>query len=276
VSTQQLFYEQPTAVSQTRHEAASVEVSRDFSFARQTNTVPLTAVEFPNAAAEYAIVFAGTDDALMPAVILGLRQQQNLYVNESGGWKGRYVPAFARRYPFVFSSGDDGQTFTLCIDEGYPGFNHEGRGERLFDDSGERTSYLERVLNFLKEYQLQFQRTRVFCDKLKELDLLEPVRADFTLESGERASLAGFMVINRTRLKALDGEKLAELARSDALELAYLQMHSLHNLQRMREMLGNCAATAESGASTVAAGPSSSEAEPAQNTVPAGPCRKRE
>lgn len=238
MTTQQLFYQQPTAVSQSRHAAACVEVNRDFSFARRTNTVPLTAVEFPSAAAEYAVVLAGTAEALMPAVILGLRQNENLHVDAAGNWDGRYVPAFVRRYPFVFSSADDGKTFTLCIDEGYPGFNTEGRGERLFDDSGERTQYLERVLTFLKEYQLQFQRTRAFCDTLRELDLLEPVRADFTLESGEQASLAGFMVINRNKLKALDGDRLAELARSDALELAYLQMHSLHNLPPMRERLG--------------------------------------
>lgn len=271
MTTQQLFYEHPTAVSQTRHGTASVKVSRDFSFARQTNTVPLTAVEFPSAAAEYAIVFAGTEEALMPAVILGLRQKENLYVDGDGSWQGRYVPAFARRYPFVFSSADDGQTFTLCIDEGYPGFNQEGRGERLFDDKGERTGYLERVVNFLKEYQLQFQRTRAFCDRLKELDLLEPVRADFALESGERASLAGFMVINRGRLKALDGDRLAELARTDALELAYLQMHSLHNLKRMRELLGSSAAATAPDAAMAAAASPPTEAD----SAPSKPRRKR-
>ena len=97
MTTQQLFYEEPVAVSQSRHAEACVEVSRDFSFARSTNTVPLTAVEFPEAAAEYAIVFAGNEQGLMPAVILGLRQAENLYVKEAGERLGRYVPAFVRR-----------------------------------------------------------------------------------------------------------------------------------------------------------------------------------
>jgi len=255
VTTQQIFYDQPAVISQARHASWSVEVAHDYSFARKTNTVPLTAVEFPNAAAEYAIVFTGADEAMMPAVILGLRKHQNVLVDEGGGWSGQYVPAFVRRYPFVFSSGDDGRTFTLCIDEGYPGFNAEGRGERLFDDDGERTGYLERVLDFLKEYQLQFQRTRAFCDKLRELELLEPVRADFTLASGERASLAGFTVINRNKLKELEGDTLAELARIDALELAYLHLHSLRNLQGLRELVddsvaGESAASVEHAART--------------------------
>ena len=33
-----------------------------------------------------------------------------------GNWVGKYVPAFVRRYPFVFSS-NDGENFTLCVDD---------------------------------------------------------------------------------------------------------------------------------------------------------------
>lgn len=59
------------------------------------------------------------------------------------------MPAFLRRYPFVFSSNDDASTFTLCIDEEFDGLNQDGRGERLFDSEGERTQYLQNVLGFL-------------------------------------------------------------------------------------------------------------------------------
>ena len=150
-------------------------------------------------------------------------------------------------------------------------------GERLFDEKNERTGYLERVLNFLKEYQIQFQRTRAFCDKLKELELLEPVRADFTLPSGDRASLSGFMVVNRAKLKALDGDKLAELASSDALELAYLQMHSLNNLERMREVLGDAPAAGEEATASDAPDRAASEdgnASPDETNETAAPKRK--
>jgi hypothetical protein len=43
-----------------------------------------------------------------------------------GGWQAKYIPAFLRRYPFVFSSNDDGNNFVLRIDEGFPGFNQPG------------------------------------------------------------------------------------------------------------------------------------------------------
>ena len=63
-------------------------------------------------------------------VILGVEKDENLYVKQPGSWDARYVPAFVRRYPFVFSRSDDGQTFTLCIDETWSGCNADGKGER--------------------------------------------------------------------------------------------------------------------------------------------------
>ena len=53
-STRQLlFYEQATPLSKERHAKWSVELGRDYAFARATNSVPLTRVEFARAAREY-------------------------------------------------------------------------------------------------------------------------------------------------------------------------------------------------------------------------------
>lgn len=235
MAKQLLIYETAVPVNKQRHGNWSVRTGSDYSFMREVNSVPLTAVEFAHAASEYTIVFSGADGQVMPAVILGMRDHENLYLGEGGAWQSRYVPAFVRRYPFVFSSSPDGKTFTLCVDEQFAGCNQDGRGERLFDADGERTQYLANVLNFLREYQAQFQRTQAFCAKLKELKLLEPMQALFTLGSGERTTLGGFMGIERERLKALSGAQLAELASSDELELAYLHLHSLRNVRAMAD-----------------------------------------
>ena len=164
-----------------------------------------------------------------------MRERQNLFVDERGAWKGKYIPAFFRRYPFVFSGSGTGGTFTLCIDEEFSGCNKEGRGERLFDSQGERTQYLEGILNFLQAYQAQFQRTQGFSRQLVDLNLLEPMQAQFTLKTGQRGTLGGFRAINRERVKALDGDKLTALARSDELELVYTHLQSLGNFTPMVE-----------------------------------------
>jgi len=230
-----LIYESAVPVTAQRHGQWSLEPANDFSFSRRVNSVPLTAVEFPNAAAEYAIVFAGTKDAVIPVVLLGMRTDENLYLADGGGWQAKYVPAFVRRYPFVFSTSTDGRTLTLCIDESYPRLNQESRGERLFDDESKPTPFVERALKFLEQYQAEFHRTQMFCKQLVELDLLEPMRAQANLGNGEKLSLVGFMATNRDKLKALPAEKLAELVKSGALELLYLHLNSMRNLTAMGE-----------------------------------------
>ena len=238
MASQMLIYESAVPVSSARHAGWSVEVGRDYAFSKSVNSVPLMAVEIPNATAEYAVVFSGTDQAMLPAVILGMRGNENLYLSTQGDWQAKYLPAFVRRYPFVFSGSADGNTFTLCIDESFPGFNQKGRGERLFDEQGKPTTYVENVLKFLEQYQIEFRRTQAFCAKLRELDLLEPMRAQADLVSGERVSLTGFMAVNRDRLKALPGEALADLAKTDALELLYLHLQSMRNFTGMMDRLG--------------------------------------
>ena len=237
MATQLLIYETAVPVSAARHRDASVEVGSDYAFARNVNSVPLMAVEFPHAAPEYAIVFAGAKDEVMPAVILGVRGNENLYLTAQGKWSAKYIPAFVRRYPFVFSTTDDGKTFMLCVDEAFPGFNREARGQRLFADDGKPSAYVDNVLKFLQEFQAQFSRTRAFCRKVKELDLLEPMQAQISTDSGERLSLGGFWAVNRAKLKALSGEKLAELAKTDELELLYLHLQSMRNFNALKDRL---------------------------------------
>lgn len=166
MTAQLLIYESAVPVTATRHGNWSLEGGTDYGFSKHVNSVPLMAVEFPSAASEYAIIFSGTKDAVIPAVILGMRGDENLYLTGDGGWQAKYVPAFVRRYPFVFSTSQDGNTFTLCVDESYPRFNQEARGERLFTDDQKPTPYVERVLKFLENYQAEFRRTQALCQKL--------------------------------------------------------------------------------------------------------------
>jgi hypothetical protein len=233
MSAQLLIYESAVPVSNARHGQWSLEVGGDYAFSKRVNSVPLMAVEFPNAAPEYAIVFAGTGDAMVPAVILGMRADENLYLTKQGGWTGNYIPAFVRRYPFVFAGSADGKTYTLCIDESFKGFNQEARGQRLFNEEGKPTAYVENVLKFLEQFQIEQRRTQALCRKLQELNLLEPMRAQFNLGSGEQLALTGFMAVARDRIRTLNPEALAELVKSDQLELIYLHLQSMRNFQAM-------------------------------------------
>jgi hypothetical protein len=234
MAKQLLFYEKVAPVSAERHGNLCVESGVPYEFARHARAVPLVAAEIPHAAREYTVVFADAGESITPFVILGIKDDENLYISEEGEWTAKYIPAFVRRYPFVFSSHDDDKTrFTLCIDESWAGCNTEGRGERLFDDEGKRTEFLDRLLKFNENYQVSAQQTTAFCNKLKELDLLDAKEGQLTLADGEKLRLRGFMAVSREKLNALPESTLSELAKNGALELTYAHLLSMNNFVAM-------------------------------------------
>ena len=235
--TQLLLYRDAKPVSAEHHKDLAVKTGDNYGFAKEVNSVPLTAIEFAQASGEYPIVFAGNDETVMPAVILGVSQNQNLYVDDDGTWQGKYIPAFVRRYPFVFSTDNEGKRFVLHVDENFDGCNRKGTGERLFDSGGEQTQYLKSVLSFLQDYQARFQRTKEYCDRLKSLGLLQTMEAQFNLTSGEQRSLSGFMTGDREKLKAIAAEDLAVMFGNDELECTYLHLHSLRHFGDMLERM---------------------------------------
>jgi len=206
MSKQLLFYDLITPVSNARHRDWSVKPSDGFSFASHANSVPLMAVEFIAAAHEYPIVFTLDENKVaMPVVVLGYDADRSLYVKSDGSWDAKYVPAFIRRYPFIFSTSDDEKTLTLCIDEAYEGFVRDARdGERLFDDDGGRTPYLERMLEFVNQYQGEHQRTVAYGRALAGLDILQASEAKFAFGDGKEQALRGFYCVSREKLKTLD------------------------------------------------------------------------
>lgn len=237
MAKQLLIYQSAVPVSAARHGSACFEPVDNYAFSAGINAVPLMAVEFMHAATEYAIVFTAAGDDVLPVVVLGLRPEQNLYLSADSQWQAKYVPAFIRRYPFVFSTSADQKTLTLCVDESHPGFNGEGRGQRLFGDDGKPSAYVEQVLKFLQDYQAHFERTRAFGKRLKEFNLLEPMQVQVTTPAGEKLSLGDFMAVTRNRLRTLGGDALATLAKTDELEMLYLHLYSMRNFNDVKERL---------------------------------------
>lgn len=232
---QLLIYDHVVPIASVIHANVSVEITATYGFARNLNSVPLLSVEFVAAAIDHPVVFARNNGSIFPAALLSLRPGCNDSIDLNGGWQGGYIPAFLRRYPFVFSHEDhDGKdTFTLCIDESAEGFNREGRGERLFDADGNRTDFLKKSLGFVAEFQTQFHRTRAFCDALVELDLLEEAQARYRDASGADASMGGFAVLNRAKLKQISAAKLRNFFDRDLLDPCFAHLHSLQNILKL-------------------------------------------
>jgi hypothetical protein len=231
-TTLPLFYKKVVPLNKKLHQHLYIEPINNYSHARSTNSVYITAVEFLSAGREYPIVFGkGEDGSVFPVALLGLENDRNLYVNARGKWLANYVPAYVRRYPFILAfDKKNNENFAVCIDESYSGLNDKKKGVQLFTDDGEASSFLKKSVDFLKDYQVQIQATSNICNEINELELLAPMQ--FVLKKEEKKqALGGFMCVNRKKLKDLPTEKLAEMARNDYLELIYAHLHSLANLE---------------------------------------------
>ena len=122
-------------------------------------------------------------------------KEKNVFVDDDGQWDMRsYIPAYVRKYPFIFHESEDSDTFTLCVEQA--NINNDDNANPFFDD-GTPTPLVEQSLDFCKNFQAAWAQTTQFVSTLNDLDLLIERRADMQSPSGESSSLSGFNVIDK-------------------------------------------------------------------------------
>lgn len=239
MAKQSLFYEEVVPITKERHMGWSVEKPGNFSFAATQHSVPLMFSEFHMAAQDLPIVFGKSGDSTTPLAVMGLQADTSLLIDGDGAFTGRYIPAFLRRYPFIFARGaGEGDTLALCLDETHSGVDQSGeRGEKLFDEAGEPSAFLNQTMEFAKTFEVDLRKTAGFTKLLEEKNLLDPMQASITLANGQKIALTGFFVVSRERLKALDADVVQDMFQRDILELIYYHLQSLKNMERLRDLV---------------------------------------
>lgn len=234
-----LFYKKVVPLNKDVHGELYLEGIEGYLHTKETNSIYIAAIEFLQVSKEYPIVFAqGADEKVFPVALLGVKKNENLFVDDKGNWTANYIPAYVRRYPFVLATPDDKEaTFTVCIDESFPGFNTAKEGKPLFNEQGEQHDLLNQAVDFLRDYQSHVHLTTLFCENLSKLNILEPMQANMEFANGEKGALGGFMGVNRQKLKELKLAQLAELVKSDQLELIFAHLSSLQNLNGLMKRL---------------------------------------
>ena len=232
-----VYYEKPVVLDRDKHRRRRIRPGASFAFARKANSLYLAAAEFAEACKEYAIVFTrGGNGRVIPVVMLGLRGRENLYVDEAGGWRGRYIPAFVRRYPFVLAELPGQGTLAVCIDESYAGVN-DVDGEALFDAAGQDTPFLRNALEFLAACQRESLRTEAFCQRLDQAGLLAGMNARADLVDGRTFSVNGLLVVDEKKLMTLPDALALGLFRNGELHLLSMHLLSLSNMRQLVDRL---------------------------------------
>ncbi len=231
-----LYYKEPIVLDLVQHREMTVATSpTGFAYAAESQTVMLNADEFYDACREYPIIFAPAEDGTVkPLALLGVQAGENLFVDADGAWKGTYIPAYVRRYPFILADNGTNE-FPICIDQKFDGLTIEG-GQRIFTEEGELTDYCRHVQTFIQNFQSQLAPSAQFAAKLTELALLTPVDANIQLGDGRTFLLQGLLVVDENRLARLGDVVVLELFRSGYLGLIYAHMASVKNIARLHDM----------------------------------------
>ena len=229
-----VFYSNPVPLNKELHASLTVSPSPNgFRFASTARTVILAAVEFFDASRQFPIIFSSTPDgSILPVALMGLEENENLFVDGDGAWLGQYIPAYIRRYPFITTDGSEGQT-TVCIDEDFDGFNLEA-GFPLFENS-EPTPKTQEIQAFLQDYFLQMQQTEQFCTMLLQKGLLRQIDVQANINDGRTYPLNGMLVVDEEKLTQLPDSDVVTLFRSGAVALIHAHLFSLRNLNTLIE-----------------------------------------
>jgi hypothetical protein len=103
----------------------------------------------------------------------------------------------------------------------------------LFLPQGGASPYLQYISGRLQQIQHSLALAPVLFQALEQLDLIEPLNIEFSLENGEKHRLTGNYSISSARLAALSGDDLLRLNQSGFLPLLYAQLSSLSNIQQL-------------------------------------------
>ena len=200
------------------------------------HAVPLTVEEFPQAQRNFPIIFSSGDNAV-PLALMGLNEGVNVFVDDEGAVNGPvYVPAYARRYPFMLARlNPESQDLSLCFDPTTDLIGEFDDGAELFDGESP-TEVCKATLNFCEQFEVAGQKTQAFMDELGKHKLLMDGEVAIQQEGNDQPFVyRGFQMVDENKLRELRGDVLRQWNQNGILALIYAHMFSL---ELMRDIFG--------------------------------------
>ena len=227
------MYKSITVLNAAEHSDFRFTPAGDLKFAKDMNVIPITFSEVQKLCCDFPIVYLGGETPSIVVVVGFDEEGKNLAIDEEGRWRGEYVPAFLRRYPFVMvKTGEDEMSLGVDLQSGC--FSNP-EGEALFGEDGTPTEKLSGIGEFLQNLEGEFATTRALVAELEKAEVLK--ERVLSIGEGEDArKIGGFKSVEHSALTALGDEKLAGWARSGLLELIALQQFSIKNFRKLIEI----------------------------------------
>ncbi len=211
-------------VTYCRHKDKGWSRFESYHFAENLRHCPIVLQEIFQAASAYPIVFRQIGQHIMPVALLSMSETQTSpFIAPDGRWLASYVPAALRCPPFEVEVTDPKtEDYRLMVNERSELIGLKSDGEPFFDDKGELSQELRRVLVFLKACAIETNKTRKLCQMISDLGFLKP------METFENVSLPkGCFGASLPKVREMPSDTLAFLYESGALLLIHAHKVSM-------------------------------------------------
>ena len=232
------LYQSPEPLNPKQQGQLRLLNSAAFKFAKHMVSVPLMLSEMVRAASDYPLIFV-TDESgqTVPNAVLGTKPGQNKYVNKKGEWRSDcYVPAYLRRYPFVFAKHEDEQSqaqHILCVDAKADVWTTKNDDGQLLFENGELSDTTKRALSFCTAYEKEWVLTKQFVAALTDLSLITSQRIKLSKEDSNNKVLQGLEMIDAEAFSGLSDVDFCLLRGQGYLPAIYAQLASRQLFSRL-------------------------------------------
>lgn len=240
------------AISRERHGAKRWLRYSGYAFAMRDAIMPLALAELAKAALSLPIAFIVQDDGYVPAAVMSLQPEKNLFVAADGRWIHAHIPAAIRGYPFRLAHASNGRQ-VLCIDEDSGLLSDGVEGEAFFDAAGNPAQALRDIMDFLAQTEQSWHAAARACAILNKYQLIQPWPIVHQTESGER-KIDGLFRIDESALNQLTADALFEVRNTGGLHIAYCQLLSMQHLPALGELAAAVAKAEAQAAAQVVTG----------------------
>lgn len=231
-----LFYKNPIPLDAKAHADLGLRKNFGFGFTSKVNAVPVNLVELPQVCHFYPIAFSPDGNAT-PVAIMGLRDSENLFLRPDGSWEpNTYIPAYIRRYPFIFSEMPQSRQLTLCVDMDQD-FVQSGSDQPFFTPDGQASELSQNALEFCKSYHAAAQATLEFSKALSSSGILVDREAQINVAGNRRINFSGFKIVDEQKFADLNSAMFLEWRSKAYLPFIYAHLFSGAQWQRLTGLL---------------------------------------
>jgi len=229
-----MFYNDLMPLNSRDHATWSARSTENATWIIGQHAIPLTAEEFVHASRVYPIVFSSADTPV-PLALMGLNEGVNTFFDDEGKLReAAYVPAYARRYPFMLAKlTPESEELSLCFDPTSDLVGEFDEGNKLFDGDQPSES-TQATLEFCRNFEEAGMRTASFVEELMKHDLLMEGEVSIQQTGNEQPYVyRGFKMIDQEKLRDLRGDLLRTMNQSGMLALIFAHLFSLDHMSEL-------------------------------------------